>query len=73
MTPPSRHVPPRRLARLLPFALTGIGFVMLGMSFAAVPLYRAFCRATGYGGTPQIGGIATNLQNQGQVVVRFNA
>jgi cytochrome c oxidase assembly protein subunit 11 len=25
---------------------------MLGLGFAAVPLYRAFCQATGYGGTP---------------------
>ena len=29
------------------------------MSFAAVPLYRAFCAATGYGGTPQIGAAAS--------------
>ena len=73
MTPtPPRHVPPQP-GRWLPFVLTGIGFVMLCMSFAAVPLYRAFCRATGYGGTPQIGGIAENGTNQGQVTVRFNA
>lgn len=26
---------------------------MLGMSFAAVPLYQLFCRVTGYGGTTQ--------------------
>jgi cytochrome c oxidase assembly protein subunit 11 len=26
---------------------------MLGMGFAAVPLYRLFCQATGFGGTPQ--------------------
>ena len=25
------------------------------MSYAAVPLYRAFCAATGFGGTPQVG------------------
>ena len=31
---------------------------MVGLSFAAVPLYRVFCAATGYGGTPQIGGAA---------------
>lgn len=27
---------------------------MLGMSYAAVPLYQAFCQATGYGGTVRI-------------------
>jgi len=26
-----------------------------GMSYAAVPLYRAFCAATGFAGTPQVG------------------
>ena len=71
MTRPEPTPCPAR--RWLPFALTTIGFAMLGMSFAAVPLYRAFCAATGYGGTPQIGGIAENGQNQGQVTVRFNA
>ncbi|WP_419900589.1 cytochrome c oxidase assembly protein [Roseomonas sp. USHLN139] len=29
---------------------------MLGLSFAAVPLYTLFCAVTGYGGTPMIGG-----------------
>lgn len=27
---------------------------MTGLSFAAVPLYRAFCQATGYGGTTRV-------------------
>ncbi|KAF8515418.1 cytochrome oxidase assembly factor [Hysterangium stoloniferum] len=29
--------------------------VFLGLSYAAVPLYRAFCSATGFGGTPVTG------------------
>ena len=28
---------------------------MVGMAFASVPLYRLFCEATGYNGTPQVG------------------
>ena len=38
------------------FALAGAAFVvaMLGLAYAAVPFYAAFCLATGYGGTPQI-------------------
>ena len=36
-------------------ALVAVVVGMTGLSFAAVPLYRAFCAATGYGGTPQIG------------------
>ncbi|PON98616.1 Cytochrome c oxidase assembly protein CtaG/Cox [Trema orientale] len=33
--------------------LTALVFVMVGCSYAAVPLYRRFCQATGYGGTVQ--------------------
>lgn len=35
------------------FYLTGLVFAMVGLSYAAVPLYRRFCQATGYGGTIQ--------------------
>lgn len=28
--------------------------MMLGLGYAAVPLYDMFCRATGFGGTPQV-------------------
>lgn len=45
---------------------------MVGMSFAAVPLYRMFCQATGYGGTPQIGGVASGPSDH-RVTIRFNA
>jgi cytochrome c oxidase assembly protein subunit 11 len=46
---------------------------MVGMSFAAIPLYRLFCAATGYGGTPSIG-LATAPGSTGQSIrVRFNA
>ncbi|RAL50871.1 hypothetical protein DM860_005227 [Cuscuta australis] len=33
------------------YYLTGLVFGMVGLSYAAVPLYRRFCQATGYGGT----------------------
>lgn len=46
---------------------------MVGMSFAAIPLYRLFCSATGYGGTPSIG-LAAAPGSSGQIIrVRFNA
>ena len=38
---------------LTPIVLAGIFFLMLGLSFAAVPLYDLFCRVTGFGGTTQ--------------------
>ncbi|GAB4841154.1 Cytochrome c oxidase assembly protein cox11, mitochondrial [Ancistrocladus abbreviatus] len=62
--------------------LTALVFGMVGCSYAAVPLYRRFCQATGYGGTVQRresveekiarhsrhGTIATR-----EIVVQFNA
>jgi len=38
---------------LTPIILVSIFFLMLGLSFAAVPLYDLFCRVTGFGGTTQ--------------------
>jgi len=37
---------------LLLYAIS-VGVVTLGLSYAAVPLYRVFCSVTGYNGTPQ--------------------
>ena len=39
--------------KLTPLALIFIFVFMLGLSFAAVPLYELFCRVTGFGGTTQ--------------------
>jgi cytochrome c oxidase assembly protein subunit 11 len=48
-------------------------FGMVGMSFAAIPLYRLFCAATGYGGTPSLG-LAAAPGSTGEIIrVRFNA
>lgn len=46
---------------------------MGGLSFAAVPLYRMFCAATGYNGTPQIGAAASPGGNGATIEVRFDA
>ncbi|RIV89321.1 cytochrome c oxidase assembly protein [Aurantiacibacter zhengii] len=32
----------------------GMALAMLGMGYAAVPLYNLFCRVTGFGGTTQV-------------------
>jgi cytochrome c oxidase assembly protein subunit 11 len=45
---PSRH---RNLRLALICAMTFAG--MVGAAYASVPLYRAFCQATGFGGTTQ--------------------
>ena len=39
--------------KLTPLLLSGIFILMLGLSYAAVPLYDLFCRVTGFGGTSQ--------------------
>jgi len=52
--------------------LTAI-FGMISMSFAAVPLYRLFCAATGYGGTPNVGSETAPGSTSQTVRVRFNA
>ena len=39
--------------KITPIILISIFFLMLGLSFAAVPLYDLFCRVTGFGGTTQ--------------------
>ncbi len=53
--------------------ISGAIFSMLGLSFAAVPLYRMFCSATGYGGTTQVAKIAPATEGQRDIIVRFNA
>jgi cytochrome c oxidase assembly protein subunit 11 len=50
-----------------------LAVVMLGASFAAVPLYRLFCAATGYGGTTQTAGRAPEARGLRRISVRFDA
>jgi cytochrome c oxidase assembly protein subunit 11 len=39
--------------RRVGLAAAGVALAMGAMGFAAVPLYRMFCQATGFAGTPQ--------------------
>jgi cytochrome c oxidase assembly protein subunit 11 len=46
---------------------------MVGASFAAVPLYRAFCQVTGWGGTTQRGESADGVERLDRnIKVRFD-
>lgn len=45
---------------------------MVGLSFASVPLYRAFCQVTGWGGTPQRADIAPDAPIDRTVTIRFD-
>jgi cytochrome c oxidase assembly protein subunit 11 len=46
---------------------------MLALSFASVPLYRAFCSATGFGGTTQVAKTAPAQPGERRLTVRFDA
>ena len=46
---------------------------MVGMSYAAVPLYRLFCAATGYNGTTQVADAAPLAKGRRSLTVRFDA
>ena len=50
----------------------GIVLAMLAFAFASVPLYRLFCEATGFGGTPQRAVRAPGAV-AGEIGVRFDA
>jgi cytochrome c oxidase assembly protein subunit 11 len=45
---------------------------MVGLSYAAVPLYDLFCRVTGYGGTPQRAAAAPGAIGDRVINVRFD-
>lgn len=46
---------------------------MVGMAYAAVPLYSWFCRATGFGGTTQVAKAAPGAVLERKLNVRFDA
>jgi cytochrome c oxidase assembly protein subunit 11 len=58
---------------LLALTLVGVAAGMVGMAFAAVPLYRVFCDVTGYGGTTQRAETGAGRILDREVVVRFDA
>ena len=55
------------------FACGGFVAVMVGVSFAAVPLYSWFCRTTGFGGTTQVAKTTPDQMSGRVVTVRFDS
>ncbi len=53
--------------------VAGLVAFMIGLSFAAVPIYRAFCQVTGWGGFTQRATAEADRTLSRQVVVRFDA
>jgi cytochrome c oxidase assembly protein subunit 11 len=56
-----------------PILLVALATTMLGAAYAAKPLYDAFCRATGYGGTTQRAAAGAGEIRDRMVTVRFDA
>jgi cytochrome c oxidase assembly protein subunit 11 len=68
-TAPHRRVSFGLTAAILMVFVAG----MVGMSYAAVPLYRIFCQATGYGGTTRRAEVAPQQILDRVVTVRFDS
>lgn len=62
-----------RANRRLAYGLVIFVGCMVGMAYAAVPLYSLFCRVTGYGGTTQAATAAPADRIDRKVTVRFDA
>jgi len=70
--PPERRAH-RKADRRLALALVAVPLIMLGLSFAAVPLYRIFCAATGYAGTTRRAEAPSSKIVDRKIVVSFDA
>jgi cytochrome c oxidase assembly protein subunit 11 len=68
MSPEDRTRANKRVAMIA----GGVFVAMLGLSFAAVPLYDLFCKMTGYGGTTQEAVVAPKVVLERTVNVRFD-
>lgn len=65
--------PKPRENKKLAVVLLSVALGMVGVSFAAVPLYRVFCQATGYLGTTQRATAGAERTLERRVVVRFDS
>ena len=68
----SRVVPDPKKNRRVAIAAACVFAGMVGLAYASVPLYKVFCKATGFGGTTQVATRAPGAINQ-YIDVRFDA
>ena len=76
MTASNAMTPQDRLAqrhRRVAVRAGGVAVIMLGLAFAAVPLYQMFCQVTGFGGTTRRVVAASTRVVDRLVTVRFDA
>ena len=67
------QLPRQRSNRSVALLCAGVVAGMVGMSYAAVPLYDLFCRVTGYGGTPSVAEELAGPVLERDMIVRFDA
>ena len=63
----------RRRDLLVAGSAAAFAACMVGMAYAAVPLYDWFCRTTGFGGTTQVAVAAPGQVLDRKITVRFDA
>jgi cytochrome c oxidase assembly protein subunit 11 len=68
----ARH-PSMSSARLIVAICVVVVGSMVGLAYAAVPLYRIFCQVTGYGGTTRVASQLPDLIGEREMTVRFDA
>jgi cytochrome c oxidase assembly protein subunit 11 len=73
MTKPGGDNQQQKRHGLVALSCAGLVAVMVGLSFAAVPLYRLFCQVTGYGGVPQRAESAPEEVRDRTIRIRFDA
>ncbi len=76
MSPLEREEREKRIARGIRttgIACLGLAASMIGVAYAAVPLYDLFCRVTGFDGTPVVGTQAPAETLNRRVTVRFDS
>lgn len=70
---PHQPTPQRRSDKTIAIACLAGAVLMVGASYAAVPLYQMFCQVTGFGGTTQRAEAPSQTVLDRKMTVRFDA
>lgn len=70
---PAHNPDSSRKHRKVGIACALVAAGMVGMAYAAVPLYQIFCQTTGYGGTTQVAVSPSDKVLDRTIIMRFDA